>query len=44
LNFLNLGWNEFIEELEKQHTLFTLQQKDELNKWFREKENNVSIT
>ncbi len=36
--FLQLGWNEFIEELEKQHTLFSLQQKDELNKWFRGKQ------
>ena len=35
-NFLSLGWNEFIEELEKQHTLFSLNQKDELNKWFRD--------
>ena len=26
-SFLGMGWNEFIEELEKQHTLFSLQQK-----------------
>src|SRR5207248_1290133 len=37
-NFLSLGWNEFIEELEKQHTLFSLQKKDELNLWFRGKQ------
>ena len=37
-NFLSLGWNEFIEELEKQHTLFSLQKKDELNIWFRGKQ------
>jgi hypothetical protein len=37
-NFLSLGWNEFIEELEKQMTLFSLQKKDELNKWFRGKQ------
>ena len=37
-NFLSLGWNEFIEELEKQHTLLSLQQKDDLNKWFRDKQ------
>ena len=37
-NFLSLGWNEFIEELEKQNSLFSLQQKDELNKWFRDKQ------
>ena len=37
-NCLSLGWNEFIEELEKQHTLFSLQKKDELNIWFRGKQ------
>ena len=41
--FLRLGWNEFIEELEKQHTLFSLQQKDELNKWFRGKKKTFQI-
>lgn len=39
-NFLSLGWNEFIEELEKQHSLFSLQHKDELNTWFRGKQKN----
>ena len=42
-NFLSLGWNEFIEELEKQHILFSLQQKDELNKWFREKQKAFQV-
>lgn len=42
-NFLSLGWNEFIEELEKQHTLFTLQQKDELNKCFRKKQEDFRV-
>jgi TaqI-like C-terminal specificity domain len=36
--FLSLGWNEFMEVLEKQHTLFSLQQKDELNNWYRGKQ------
>jgi hypothetical protein len=42
-NFLSLGWNEFIEELEKQHTLFSLQKKDELNIWFRGKQKTYKI-
>ncbi len=37
-NFLSLGWNEFIEELEKQKIKLSLQKKDELTKWFREKQ------
>ena len=36
--FLNLGWNEFIEELEKQKIKLNLTQKDELNTWFRSKQ------
>jgi hypothetical protein len=42
-NFLSLGWNEFVEELEKQHTLFSLQQKDELIIWFRSKQEGYQI-
>jgi len=42
-DFLSLGWNEFIEELEKQHTLFSLQQKDELIKWFRKKQEGFRV-
>lgn len=37
-NFLHLGWNEFIEELEKQKVRISLTQKDELNSWFRSKQ------
>jgi len=35
--------DEFIEDLEKQHSLFSLQQKDELNRWFREKQKHYEI-
>src|SRR5207248_7533353 len=35
--FLNLGWNEFLEELEKQKIRIDLTQKDRLNIWFRSK-------
>jgi type I restriction-modification system DNA methylase subunit len=42
-NFLSLGWNEFIEELEKQHTQFSLKQKDELNTWFRSKQKGFQM-
>jgi len=37
-NFLRLGWNEFIEELEKQKVRISMTQKDELNSWFRSKQ------
>ena len=37
-NFLRLGWNEFIEELEKQKIKLSLVQKDELHVWFRSKQ------
>jgi hypothetical protein len=40
-NLLSLGWNEFMEELNKQQSLFSLQQKDELNTWYRGKKNAV---
>ena len=36
--FLWLGWNELVEELEKQKIKLTLTQKDELNTWFRSKQ------
>jgi hypothetical protein len=42
-NFLSLGWNEFINEIEKQHTLFTLQKKEELNIWFRNKQESHQL-
>lgn len=37
--FLNLGWNEFLEELEKQRIRLSMTQKDTLNIWFRDKRN-----
>ncbi len=37
-NFLRLGWNEFIEELEKQKVRMNMTRKDELNSWFRSKQ------
>ena len=37
-DFLDLGWNEFIEELEKQKVRLDLAQKDTLNIWFRSKQ------
>jgi len=39
--FLNLGWNEFLEELEKQKIRIDLTQKDRLNIWFRDKRSAV---
>lgn len=36
--FLKLGWNEFLEELEKQRVRMSLTQKDNLNVWFRSKQ------
>jgi len=39
--FLNLGWNEFLEELEKQKIRIDLTQKDRLNVWFRSKQNEA---
>lgn len=36
-DFLNLGWNEVVEELEKQRVKLSLAQKDTLNTWFRDK-------
>jgi hypothetical protein len=35
--FYDLGWNEFIEELENQKVKLDLKRKDELNNWFRAK-------
>ncbi len=37
-NFLRLGWNEFVEELEKQKIKLDLTKKDDLNTWFRSKQ------
>ncbi|HYT44263.1 MAG TPA: hypothetical protein VEP90_18175, partial [Methylomirabilota bacterium] len=37
-HFLRLGWNEFVEELEKQKVRLDLTQKDKLNMWFRSKQ------
>jgi type I restriction-modification system DNA methylase subunit len=39
--FLSLGWNEFIEELEKQRIRIDLTQKDTLNIWFRDKQDTA---
>lgn len=39
--FLDLGWNEFLEELEKQKVRLDLTQKDKLNVWFRSKHNEA---
>ena len=39
--FLALGWNEFIEELEKQKIKLDLTQKDKLNVWFRSKQSEA---
>src|SRR5258708_7212365 len=39
--FLDLGWNEFLEELEKQKIRMDLTQKDKLNVWFRNKQNEA---
>lgn len=36
--FLSVGWNEFIEELEKQKIRMDLTRKDTLNVWFRSKQ------
>jgi tyrosyl-tRNA synthetase len=40
-NFLDLGWNEFLEELEKQRVRMDLTKKDNLNVWFRSKQNKA---
>ena len=39
--FLDLGWNEFLEELEKQRVRLDLTKKDNLNVWFRSKHNEA---
>ena len=39
--FLDLGWNEFLEELEKQKVRLDITQKDKLNVWFRSKHNEA---
>jgi type I restriction-modification system DNA methylase subunit len=41
-NFLRLGWNELIEELEKQKIKLDLTQKDKLNVWFRSKQKTAT--
>jgi len=43
-NFLLLGWNELIEELEKQKIKLDLTQKDKLNIWFRSKQSEAKKT
>ncbi len=39
--FYELGWNEFVDELEKQKVKLSLKQKDELHDWFREKQKQL---
>ena len=39
--FLSLGWDELIEELDKQKIRMNLTQKDTLNVWFRSKQNEA---
>ena len=41
-HFLQLGWNEFVEELEKQRIKLTFTQKDELHSWFKGKQKNYT--
>jgi len=41
-DLIDLGWNEFIEQFEKQKIKLSLDQKEDLQKWFKKKQKELS--